>query len=58
MDTYHKNLEVIARGKGSPQARYHDEECEMCNEDVRDMRPLTWTTGGGHKEMLKKGRDK
>ncbi len=33
IDTFHKNLEVIARGKGSPQARHHDEECELCNEE-------------------------
>lgn len=32
MENWHKNLEVIARGKGSPQARYHDEECLVCNE--------------------------
>ena len=25
MDNQHKNLEAIARGKGSPQARYEDE---------------------------------
>lgn len=34
---YHKNLEVIARGKGSPQARYEDELCwgktEECDEE-------------------------
>lgn len=47
-DTFHKNLEVIARGNGSPQARDHDEGCEMCNE-IRDMRPMTETTGGGYK---------
>ncbi len=29
MDNQHKNLEAIARGKGSPQAR--DEGCQMCN---------------------------
>lgn len=27
MDAQHKNLEVIARGNGSPQARAEDELC-------------------------------
>lgn len=36
MNTYHKNLEVSARGKGSSQARYHDEECLACNKQRCD----------------------
>lgn len=47
MDNYHKNLETIARGKGSPQARDHDEECEMCNEEEKDE------TEGGQNERNK-----
>ena len=30
MENWQRNLEVIARGKGSPQVR--DEGCKMCQE--------------------------
>lgn len=47
MDTYHKNLEVIARGKGSPQARYHEEECELCNREKCECDGLVMNEDGG-----------
>ena len=31
MENWQRNLDAIARGKGSPQAR--DEGCQMCNEE-------------------------
>ena len=35
MDNQHKNLEAIARGKGSSQAR--DEGCQMCGEEESEF---------------------
>ena len=34
MENWHKNLETIARGKGSPQAR--DAGCRICREDEEE----------------------
>ena len=36
MNNYDYNLRIIARGGGSPQARYHDELCPICNGDYEE----------------------
>ena len=36
MNNYFYNLQVIASGGGSPQARYHDELCPICNGDYEE----------------------
>jgi galactose-1-phosphate uridylyltransferase len=36
MEQWQRNLEVIRRGKGSDQARHHDRECPICNNDKEE----------------------
>ncbi len=36
MDTWQRNEEVIRRSGGSDQARYHDKECPVCNEEEEE----------------------
>lgn len=31
-DQLQKNLQVITHGQGSSQARYHDQDCSVCND--------------------------